>query len=68
MISRVILSIIVGVVTTLVLIFVGSLLATMGIAWVAAAGTFLTTYGALLGLLSALWAFFNGGVAWPNRG
>lgn len=67
MLSKLVTSVIIGVVVTLVCIFVGGLLETMTISWVISTGTFLKTYGALLGLLAALWNFFAGGFNWPNR-
>lgn len=62
MLSKLILSIIVGIVVTLVCVLVGTLLAgaVPGIAWVATLAGFLKTYGALFGLLAALWYFFSG--------
>ena len=60
MLSKLVIAIVIGVVTTLVCIFVGGLLETMSISWVVATGTFLKTYGALLGLLAALYQYFNG--------
>lgn len=67
MLSKLVIAVVIGVVVTLVCIFVGGLLETMSISWVVATGTFLKTYGALLGLLAALYHYFAGGTL-LNRG
>jgi hypothetical protein len=59
MISNIVLAVVIGIITTLVCIFVGGLLATIGISWAAATGAFLVAYGALIGLLAALWFYFT---------
>ncbi len=67
MLNRLVIAVIIGIVVTLICIFVGGLLSTMTISWVVATGVFLKTYAALLGLLAALWHFFQGG-SLLNRG
>lgn len=66
MLSRLVLAVVIGVVVALVCVFVGSLLITIQISWVVATGTFLGAFGALLGLLAALWYFFGGYTRWPR--
>lgn len=66
MLSRLILAVVVGVITTLVCVFVGGILMTFEISWVAATGAFLRTYAALLGLCAALWYAFAGYARWPR--
>lgn len=61
MLSKLVIAVVIGIVTTLVCIFVGGLLETMAISWVVATGTFLKTYGALFGLCAALYHYFGGG-------
>jgi hypothetical protein len=61
MIARIVLAVVVGVVVFLVCTFVGGLLVTIAISWVAAVGSFLVKWASLLGLLAALWRFFGGG-------
>jgi regulator of protease activity HflC (stomatin/prohibitin superfamily) len=73
MLARLVIAIVIGVLVTLACIFVGGLLvSSASIGWVTDTGTFLKTYGALLGLLAALWSFFangtNGGPGWFRRG
>lgn len=60
MISRLILAVVVGVLTVLVCVLVGSLLITIPVAFAVTVGTFLKDYSALLGLLAALYYFFSG--------
>jgi hypothetical protein len=67
MLSRIVLAIITGIVTTIVLMFIGTLLVTMDINWVVATGAFLKEFAGLLGLLAALWYFFAGYSYWPHR-
>lgn len=67
MLSRIALSIIVGIAVSLLCVFVGGLLITVEIALVAATGAFLNTFAGLLGLLAALWYFFSGYAYWPRR-
>lgn len=61
MIGRIVLAVVVGIVVFLVCIFLGGLLAGIGISWVASTGSFLKEWAALIGLLAALWHFFRGG-------
>lgn len=60
MLRNIIIAIVIGVVITLVCMFVGALLVTMEIAWVVAAGSFLVKFAALLGLLTALYVGARG--------
>ncbi len=67
MLNRLVLAVVVGIVVSLVCIFVGALLAeATAISWVVATGKFLQTYAALLGLLAALYHYFSGGT-WFRR-
>lgn len=61
MIARLVLAAVVGVITGLVCILVGSLLASIDVPFVETVGEFLTTWAWVLGLLAALWYFFAGG-------
>lgn len=61
MIARIVIAVIVGIVVFLICTFVGGLLASVGISWVASTGAFLKAWASLLGLLAALWHFFGGG-------
>jgi hypothetical protein len=62
MLSKLVLAVVTGVLVTLVCVFVGGILtAATGISWVVSTGQFLQGYGALLGLLTALWYFFTNG-------
>lgn len=61
MITRIVLAVVVGIVVFLVCTFLGGLLASVAISWVAAIGAFLKAWASLLGLLAALWHFFGGG-------
>jgi hypothetical protein len=68
MLSRLVLAVVVGIIVTLACIFVGGLLVSAApIGWVTDTGSFLKTYGALLGLLAALWYFFSGASWLPRR-
>lgn len=66
MFRKLILAVVVGVLTTLVCLFVGGLLLTMEVSWVVATGAFLKTFAGLLGLMAALWHFFAG-FSWPVK-
>lgn len=66
MLSRIVLSVIAGVVVTLLCLLVGALLMTVPVGWAAAIGAFLSTYAGLFGLLTALWYFFSG-TTWPSK-
>lgn len=67
MLSKLVLSVVIGVVVTLACLFIGGLLVTFRINWVIATGQFLQVYGALLGLLSALWCYFAGYTHFPHQ-
>lgn len=67
MLSRIVLAIVTGIVVSLVLMFVGTLLVTMEIGWVVATGAFFKEFAGLFGLLAALWYFFSGYTRWPQR-
>ena len=63
MISRVVLSVVVAVVVTLLCILLGGILASLGIPIAETVGSFLETYGPALGVLAGLWYFFKGGLS-----
>lgn len=67
MLSRIVLAVLTGVLTTLACVFVGGLLVTMEVSWVVATGSFLREFAGLLGLVAALWYFFAGYAHWPAR-
>ena len=61
MLSRLITSLVVGVVVFLACILLGTLLVTINVSFVITVGAFLKDYAELLGLLAALWHMFSGG-------
>lgn len=67
MLSRVIIAALVGVIAYLVCVFVGGLLASMGIPIAAFVGGFLVQYAVVISVLAALWQFFAGGFSLPAR-
>lgn len=60
MISRGILAVVVGVAVTLIALLVGSLLQALHLDLAVVVGGFLVTWAAVIGILAALWYFFNG--------
>ncbi len=67
MLARVVLAVVVGVVVTLVCALIGSLLGTIKeVALAVTVGDWLKHYGAVLGILAALWWGFAG-YTWPKR-
>lgn len=65
MVSRLVMAVVVGIITTLVCVLLGSIFMMFDINWAAAIGSFLKSFSGLLGLLAALWHFFSG-TTWPN--
>jgi len=61
MLNRVIRSVVIGVVVTLICILVGSLFLTLNVGLAVTVGGFLRTYAAALGVLAALYVFATGG-------
>jgi Na+(H+)/acetate symporter ActP len=70
MLSRLVIAVVYGVITTLVCVLVGGLLGSFGVSWAATIGAFLVHYSGLLGLLVALLTFFGNPTAptWFKRG
>jgi len=60
MLSRVVLSVVVGVIVTLVCLLVGGILISLTVALAVTVGQFLKDYAAVLGVLAALAWFFSG--------
>lgn len=67
MLSKLVLAIVVGVITFLACVLIGGLLITMSVPFVVSVGSFLKEYAGLLGLLSSLWYYFQGGGLTFNR-
>ena len=61
MISRLVLALVVAIVTGLVCILLGSILASLGVPIATTIGDFLTRWGWVIGILAGLWFFFTGG-------
>lgn len=61
MLSRIILAAIAGVVAFLICVFVGGLLASMGVPIAAFVGGFLVQWATVISVLVALYYFFSGG-------
>jgi hypothetical protein len=61
MLTRIVLAIIVAAAVGLGCIFLGMLLASLGIPITDAVAAFLTTWGWVIGVLAGLWFFFSGG-------
>ena len=61
MISRLVLALVVAIVTGLVCILLGSILASLGVPIATTIGDFLTHWGWVIGILAGLWYFFTGG-------
>lgn len=59
MVKRIILALVVGVVTTLVIMLVGVILVSIDISWTKTIGQFFQNWAALLGLLAAVWYYFT---------
>lgn len=60
MLNKLVLSVVVGVVVTLGCILLGEILVGLDVSIAVIVGGFLRTYGAVIGILSALWYFFKG--------
>jgi hypothetical protein len=67
MLSRIVLAVLVGVITTLACVLVGGILVSLGVAIAVTIGGFLVNYSGVLGVIAALWYFFSN-QTWPNRG
>jgi len=66
LLSRIVLAVIVAIVVGLACIFVGGILASLGIPIAVTVGGFLVTWGWVLGVLAGLWYFFKGGFSLPS--
>lgn len=60
MLSRIVLSVVVGVVVTLACVLVGAILMALKVEIAVTVGAFIKQYAAVFGVLSALWHFFAG--------
>jgi hypothetical protein len=60
MLSKLILSVVVAVVVTLVCILLGAILIVLKVDIAVTVGNFLKSYGGVLGVLAGLWYFFTG--------
>jgi hypothetical protein len=60
MLSRIVTSLVIGVLVFLGCTLVGGLLVTTAVSFVVTVGEFLKNFASLLGLLAALWAYFSG--------
>lgn len=61
MLRRIVIAIVYGVIAFLICLLVGSLLASVGISWVAAIGSFMKEWAALIGLIVAVLNFLGVG-------
>ncbi len=61
MLNRLVLAVVVGVIVALACFLVGGLLVDLRIDFAQTIGGWLRDFGAVLGLLAALWYFFKGG-------
>lgn len=60
MLNKLILSVIVAIVVTLVCILVGGILQELTVRVAVTVGNFLKTYSAVIGVLAGLWYYFSG--------
>ena len=68
MIARLVLAVVVAVVTGLVCILLGSVLASLGVPIAVTIGDFLHQWAWVIGVLAGLWYFFaGGGFNFPGR-
>lgn len=62
MISRIAVAVVVAVAVTLLCMLLGAILSSLGVPIAVTVGGFLSTWGAVLGVLAGLYHFFRGGV------
>lgn len=61
MLARLVLSVVVAVVVTLLCMLFGSILETLRVAFAVTVGNFLVTWAPVLGVCAGVWYFFAGG-------
>ena len=67
MLSRLIIAVVFGVLVTIVLSVIGSLMTTLGVDWATTLGNDMVHFSGILGLLAALWYGFAGYTYWPKN-
>lgn len=67
LLSRLVLSVVVAVVTTLACILIGAILVALDVEIAVTIGGFLKRYSGIFGVLAGLWYFFSGSTWMPGR-